>query len=99
MEKKKLFEPGDIIATFTGQLGMIISQEALKYVRSRFKEGHRPGYYFAPGCIHNPDYVTQVPVFFEDGTFDVMRAMNIRKRPDIQEEKKAEIQKMMTLEE
>jgi hypothetical protein len=42
--------------------------------------------------------VTQIPVFFEDGTFDVMRAMNIKKKSDLPEEKRAEIQKMMEME-
>jgi hypothetical protein len=38
--------------------------------------------------------VTQVPVLFEDGMYDVMKAMNIRKKSDVQEEKQAQIQKM-----
>jgi hypothetical protein len=92
MEKRKLFEPGDMVASFSGQVGLVISKETLAMVRTRFKEGRRPGYYFAPGCCQNPDYVTQVPVFFEDGTFDVMRAMNIKKRTDLAEEKKSKIQ-------
>ncbi|MFH1349371.1 MAG: hypothetical protein ABII26_00385 [Pseudomonadota bacterium] len=97
MERKKLFDPGDAVSTFTGQVGLVISQETLADIRAHFKEGNRPGHFFAPGCCHNPDYVTQVPVFFEDRTFDIMRSMNIRKRPDISEEKKVEIQKMMTI--
>ena len=95
MEKKRLFEPGDMVSTFTGQVGMVISTEALAMVRNRFKEGRRPGYYFAQGCCQNPDYLTQIPVFFDDGTFDVMRSMNIKKRADLPEETKATIQEMM----
>jgi hypothetical protein len=74
---------------------MVISTEALAMVRTRFKEGRRPGYYFAQGCCQNPDYLTQVPVFFEDGAFDVMRSMNIKKRADLPEETKSTIQEMM----
>lgn len=85
-ERKKLYNPGDVIITFTGETGIVISREALDSLRKSSKEGHRPGHYFAPGCCHNPDYVTQIPVLFEDGTFDVMRAMNIRKGHDIPEE-------------
>ena len=99
MERKRLFEPGDMVATFIGQVGMVISGETLAKVRTRFKEGNRPGHYLAPGCCHNPDYVTQIPVFFEDGTFDVMRSMNIKKKPDLPEEKRSEIQKMLETEE
>jgi hypothetical protein len=95
MERKRLFEAGEWIDTFTGQIGLVISLETLDCIRNRFKEGHRPGYYFSPGCCHNPDYVTQIPVFFEDGTFDVMRAINIRKKSDMPEEKKELIQRMM----
>ncbi|HDZ91020.1 MAG: hypothetical protein JRJ09_15445 [Deltaproteobacteria bacterium] len=80
MERKKaLFEAGETVATFTGQAGMVISPEVFAQIRKRLKEGRRPGHYFAPGCCHNPDYTTQVPVLFEDGTYDVMRAMNIRR--------------------
>jgi hypothetical protein len=95
VKKKRLFEPGDMVSTFTGQVGMVISTEALAMVRTRFKEGRRPGYYFAQGCCQNPDYLTQIPVFFEDGTFDVMRSMNIKKREDLPEETKSTIQEMM----
>ena len=98
MEKKRLFEPGDMVSTFTGQVGMVISTEALIMVRTRFKEGRRPGYYFAQGCCQNPDYLTQVPVFFEDGTFDVMRSMNIKKSADLPEERRSTIQEMMEVE-
>jgi hypothetical protein len=98
VEKKRLFEPGDMVSTFTGQVGIVISTEALVMVRTRFKEGRRPGYYFAQGCCQNPDYLTQVPVFFEDGTFDVMRSMNIKKSADLPEERRSTIQEMMEVE-
>ena len=92
MERKRLFEAGDTVATFTGQAGMVISTEVFARIRNSMKEGKRPGHYFAPGCCHNPDYVTQIPVVFEDGTYDVMRAMNIKKAPDLPEEKKSYIE-------
>jgi hypothetical protein len=92
MERKRLFEPGEWIATFTGQVGLVISLETLASIRNRFQEGHRPGYFFSPGCCHNPDFITQIPVFFEDGTFDVMRAVNIQKISDMPKEKEEEIQ-------
>jgi hypothetical protein len=95
VKKKRLFEPGDMVSTFTGQVGMVISTEDLARIRNRFKEGRRPGYYFAQGCCQNPDYLTQVPVFFKDGTFDVMRTINIKKRVDLPEETKSKIQEMM----
>jgi hypothetical protein len=76
---KRLFEPGDMVTSFAGQVGIVVSGEDFERVRVQFKEGKRPGHFFAPGCCQNPDYVTQVPVLFEDGTYDVMRAQNIRR--------------------
>ncbi len=79
MERKRAFSPGDTVATFTGQAGVVLSEVEFGQARGRLREGHRPGSHFAPGCCHRPDYVTQVPVLFEDGTYDVMRAMNLKK--------------------
>ncbi|MBW1772305.1 MAG: hypothetical protein JRJ51_08105 [Deltaproteobacteria bacterium] len=95
MERKKLYHPGDLITTFMGEIGIVVSRETLASLRTMFKEGNRPGHYFAPGCCHNPDYVTQIPIFFEDGTFDVMRTMNISKNPGIPEEKKHKLLETM----
>ncbi len=92
MERKKAFEPGDMVADFTGQVGMVISEEAFVNIRKNLKEKKRPGYYFAPGCCTHPDYVIQVPVLFEDGTYDVMRAMHIKRAPDAPADKRAQVQ-------
>ena len=89
MERKRLFEAGDTVATFTGQAGMVISAEVFAKISKNLKEGRRPGHYFAPGCCHNPDYVIQIPVLFEDGTYDVMRAMNIKRTDGLPEEKRS----------
>jgi hypothetical protein len=95
MERKRLFEPGEMVATFTGEIGIVLSMEELEKVASRFKEGRRPGHFFSPGCCSNPDYITQIPVFFEDGTFDVMRSMNLRRKTDVPDGKRADIERMM----
>ncbi len=95
MQGRRLFEPGDFVASFAGQIGLVLSFGELEEAKARFREGRRPGHYFAPGCCANPDYVTQVPVLFEDGTYDVMKAMNIRKKMDVQEEKRDQIQRML----
>ena len=95
MDRKRAFEPGDMVVTFTHLIGLVISKETLARVTSRFKEGKRPGHYFAPGCCYNPDYVTQVPVFFEDGTFDVMRSLSIKKKRDLPPEKRLELEEMI----
>ena len=92
---KRLFEPGDMVTSFAGQLGLVISEEHFETVRARFKEGRRPGHFFAPGCCHNPDYVTQVPVLFEDGTYDVMRSQNIRRKTEGAGEAKEKLMNMM----
>jgi hypothetical protein len=83
LERKRLYEPGELVSTLTGELGLVLSEEDLKQVRTLFREGNRPGRFFAPGCCQKPDYVIQVPVLFKDKTYDVMRAMNLRKRKDV----------------
>jgi len=97
LQDRRLFEPGDLVASFAGQIGLVLSLEEFEGIKARFREGRRPGHYFAPGCCANPDYVTQVPVLFEDGMHDVMKAMNIRKRKDVPEEKRNQIRKMLEM--
>lgn len=95
MSKRRLFEPGDLVGSFSGELGVVLSEESLARVRGTFKEGGRAGRFFAPGCCQKPDYVTQIPVFFEDGTYDVMRAMNVRKKTDAPDATRESLEKRM----
>ena len=92
MEKKRLFDSGQMVIAFNGQAGMVMSREMYNRAQKALSEGKRAGRFFAPGCCHNPDYITQVPVLFEDGSYDVMRSMNIKKKPEIPEEKRLLIQ-------
>jgi hypothetical protein len=96
VERKRLFDPGDLVVSFTGELGCVLSLEGLRKAREQIKEGGRAGRFFAPGCCHNPDYVMQIPVFFEDGTYDVMRAMNLRRGGDVPGAKREALEKKMT---
>jgi hypothetical protein len=77
---RRLYEPGDRVTDMAGVGGRVLSAEELTQARANQPEGKRPGHYFAPGCCARPDYVTQIPVLFEDGTYDIMRAMNIRRQ-------------------
>ena len=90
--RKKLFDSGQMVAAFGEQAGMVMGQEMYDRARKTLSEGQKAGRYFAPGCCHHPDYITQVPVLFEDGSYDVMRSMNIKKKSDIPEEKRLMIQ-------
>jgi len=92
VEKKRLFDPGQTVAAFNGQVGMVMGQDMYDRAQKNLREGRRAGRYFAPGCCHHPDYLTQVPVLFEDGSYDVMRSMNIKKKPDIPEKIRLAIQ-------
>ena len=92
VERKRLFDSGQMVAAFSGQVGTVMGQEMYDRARKILREGGKAGRYFAPGCCHHPDYVTQVPVLFEDGSYDVMRSMNIKKKSDILEEKSVAIQ-------
>ena len=91
-ERRKLFDSGQMVAAYGGQVGMVMGQEMYDRARKILREGGKAGRYFAPGCCHHPDYVTQVPVLFLNGSYDVMRSMNIKKKPDIPEEKSVAIQ-------
>ncbi len=95
MERKSLFNPGQMVCAPGGTAGMVMDLEMYARARGALPEGRRPGRYFAPGCCQRPDYVTQVPVIFEDGTWDVMRPMNIRKESHIAEEKQKTIERII----
>jgi len=92
VEKQRLFDSGQMVAAFGGQVGVVMGQDMYDRARKALREGRKTGRYFAPGCCHHPDYITQVPVLFEDGSYDVMRSMNIKKQSDIPEEKRLMIQ-------
>jgi len=97
MEKKTLFEPGDLVKSFTGQHGLVISQNTLDRIRDKVKQGRRPGYFFAAGCCDSVDYLLKVPVFFEDGTYDIMKPMNIKKTNEDIEKKKLKLEEMLEI--
>lgn len=97
MEKKTLFEPGDLVKSFTGQHGLVISQKTLDGIKNKVKQGRRPGYFFAAGCCDSVDYLLKVPVFFDDGTYDIMKPMNIKKADEGSEEKKAKLEEMLEM--
>ena len=94
MEKRALFEPGDLIKTFTGDFGLVISGATFEGIKGKVKQGRKPGHFFAPGCRENIDYLLKVPVFFEDGTYDIMKSMNIRKATEDCERKRSELEEM-----
>ncbi len=95
MKRKKLFDAGQMVTALNGQTAMVMGQAMYHRAKEALREGNKAGRYFAPGCCHHPDYVTQVPVLFEDGTWDVMRSMNLKKQPDIAEEKNIAIQRII----
>lgn len=95
MEKKSLFKPGDVVRSFTGHFGLVISQQTLADIKEKVQQGRRPGHFFAMGCPENIDYLLQVPVFFEDGTYDIMKPMNIKAVPKESEEKRSKLEDML----
>jgi hypothetical protein len=84
-----------MVIAFNGQAGMVMGQAMYNRAQKALSEGKRAGRFFAPGCCHHPDYITRVPVLFEDGSYDVMRSMNIKKKPEIPEEKRLLIQSII----
>jgi hypothetical protein len=78
MKRKAAFEPGDLVRSFTGHFGLVLSRKTFEGIRGKARQGRKPGHFFAPGCCEKIDYLVQVPVFFEDGTYDIMKSMNIK---------------------
>jgi len=95
MVRKVLFEPKDVVISFTGQKGLIISRKDYEQIRVKARRGNKPGHFFAPGCCDNIDYVQQVPVFFEDGTYDIMKAMYIRNLEGDTREDSVKLERML----
>jgi hypothetical protein len=95
MQKKTLFEPGDLVKSFTGNVGLVLSRETFEHIRGKVGRGRKPGHFFSPGCCENIDYLIQVPVFFEDGTYDIMKSMNIKAIPRGLGAIKSKLQKML----
>jgi len=84
MSVKNTFIPGEWVVSFKRELGIVMTAAAFAQARDQLREGRRPGRHFAQGCCAQVDYICQIPVLFEDGTYDVMRAMNLRRtdRPE-----------------
>lgn len=95
MERKRAFEPGDMVEAPGAVIGLVLEPNEVSEARARFREGRRPGSHFAPGCCHVLDYITQVPVLFEDGTYNVMRGLGIRKAKNADLQKKAAIEGLL----
>jgi hypothetical protein len=95
MEKKALFEPGDLVRSFTGHFGLVISRQTFERIKEKVRHGRRPGYFFARGCPENIDYLVQAPVFFEDGTYDIMKSMNIKAVAQDSEERRPKLEGML----
>jgi hypothetical protein len=88
VKRKRLFEPGQMVTALNGQTAMVMDQTMYNRAREALREGKKAGRYFAPGCCHHPDYIVQVPVLFEDGTWDVMRSMNLKQQSEINEDRR-----------
>jgi hypothetical protein len=95
MKRRRLYEPLDLVTAISGQVGIVLSETGYAKAKEVLKESRRAGSYFAPGCCANPDYVTQIPVLFEDGTYDVMRSLNVRKIKEISQEKRARMDSLI----
>jgi len=67
----------------------------LDKIKGNVKEGRRPGHFFAAGCPNSIDYLLKVPVFFEDGTYDIMKPMNIRSTKEDLKEKMSKLEEML----
>ena len=95
-QPKRSFEPGEFVKLFNGQVGIVLDPQNYQMALKKLKQGNKPGRYFVPGCCQHPDYIIQIPVLFEDGTYDIIRAMNIKRIEDLPAEKEKKIQSYIT---
>lgn len=95
MANQRSYSPGDMVKNLLNQWGMVLSKEQFAKIRKLVKEGCKPGRHFAPGCCSNPDYIIQIPALFEDDTYDIMKAMNLKKPAEIPHEKRIQLQELL----
>jgi hypothetical protein len=95
IERRRFYEPMDLVAALNGQVGIVLSEAGYAKAKEVLKKSKRAGSYFAVGCCARPDYTTQVPVLFEDGTYDVMRGQNIRKAEEVSQEAKSRLDSLV----
>lgn len=79
MAGKRSFAPGEWVTTFRDEPGRVLSPADYRAAVRLLREGKRPGRYFAPGCCADPDYNSRIPVVFPDGTYDILRSLNLRR--------------------
>ena len=87
-EKKHTFQPGEIVGVLTGETGIVLTWHEYNRVKKSLLEGRRPGHFFAPGRCASPDYLTQVPILFKDGTFDIMRSISMKRLETVEHDQK-----------
>ena len=95
MANQRSHAPGDMVKNLSNQWGLVLSKAQYSTIKALVKEGRKPGRHFAPGCCHNPDYIIQIPVLFEDDTYDVMKAMNLKRPADIPPEKRSRLEELL----
>ena len=95
MTNQRSYSPGDMVKNLLNQWGIVLSKEQYTKIRPLVREGRKPGRYFAPGCCSNPDYIIQIPVFFEDNTHDVMKAMNLKTSVEIPPQIKSRLEELI----
>lgn len=89
------FEPGDFVTSSSGEPGVVLAPRSLAEAARRLHKANRPGHFFAPGCCARPDYVTQVPVLFADGSYDIMRSTHLKKDRSPSEEIRSRLLKLL----
>lgn len=91
----KPFEAGDFVTSSSGESGLVLSPQSLAQVARRLPRARRPGHFFALGCCARPDFVTQIPVLFADGSYDVMRSTHLKKDRSPSEEIRCRLARLL----
>lgn len=79
---KRLYEPGEIVLDIKGMRGLVLSPSEFGKLRTKWGLQGRAGAFFAVGCCPVPDYITKIPVLFEDKSLSVMKPTGIKRVQD-----------------
>jgi len=94
--QKRLYEPGEKVMDMAGNKGIVISYDEFLKLSEKMPNKQRPGSFFALGCCAVPDFITKVPVFFEDNTLSIMRPTGIRKlEPDSEDTLRDDLKRVL----
>ncbi|MFN3534832.1 MAG: hypothetical protein ACK4WB_05520 [Desulfatiglandales bacterium] len=76
---RQLFKEGETVSDPKGVKGIVLSRRVLEKLQGKMRLRNRAGAFFSVGCCPVPDYISKIPVLFEDQGISIMKSTGIRK--------------------